>query len=441
MPINLRDLIAGLAAGASTEGAVLNKRKDQKEQDQRDEAKSARALQQLLAGKNFDLEHEPQQSREVDDNEWNAVHPESPRKKIVQFDRTRQAWVDAPVLDGSDAGPTAPPPIPAGLATPRRLGTIVPEDTAPALPTAPVQQQQAVTPPTQAVTAQPPVKRTLSVTPKTTAQRTQLVRNEQGVFEPVDAATGLSIRTGKPVKDYVAPTKPETVEVAHPDGSKTLETKAPGMQTAPATEAKQTPALMIATMNRLGLSEGDISAAIEQMDKAENDPEFRKQLTVWNKMKSAAATTKQDEHATGATGVINNMLGAGVSGAAQQSLRDFPALSTYLRNKEVVGTAATEILPRPNQQLLQIEKGLSGIDINWNPDLITDVQSRRHRMRDMLHASLQATPLGAATTGKKLGGNAGSPSSGSPLQQAWDAAKAKYGEAETIKQIGPRPPK
>ncbi len=401
MAIDLRNIIAGLAAGAGEEGSILNKRKDQREQDQRDEEKSARALKALLAGKNFDLEHEPQQSREVDDNIWNAAHPESPRKKIVQFDRTRQAWVDAPVLDGPDADPSATPSIPAGLATPRRLGTIVPDDTAPALPTAPavqqsappppVQQQQAVTPPTQAVTAP---RRTLSVTPKAAQQRTQLVRNEQGVFEPVDAATGLSIRTGKPVKDYVPPTKPETVEVSHPDGSKTLEAKTPGMQTAPASEAKQTPALMIATMNRLGLSEGDISAAIEQMDKAENDPEFRRQLTVWNKMKSAAATTKQDEHATGALGVINNMIGAGISGAAQQSLRDFPALSTYLRNKEVVGTAATEILPRPNQQLLQIEKGLSGIDINWNPD---------HRRAEPSSSDARHAPRVTASNSARLG--------------------------------------
>lgn len=188
--------------------------------------------------------------------------------------------------------------------------------------------------------------------------------------------------------------KPDLIPVTQ-NGKTVLVPKTEGLEIPD--KDKPTPALMIASMNRLGLAENDISSAIEAMERDENDPAFREELTAVTQALAAAAQTTPDPHPHGVTGAVNNIGGTLIAGQAQKIMQEHPRVATYMRNKRIVGTAATEILPRPNQQLLAIEQGLSGIDVSWNPELIKDVQHRRRMMRDMLHESLQSTPLAGKT--------------------------------------------
>jgi hypothetical protein len=136
------------------------------------------------------------------------------------------------------------------------------------------------------------------------------------------------------------------------------------------------------TMGRMGTSYNDLKQTIDEMEKMENDPKFRSKLSAYSKSLMAGAETHPNADAHGAGGFASNMLGQYASGLAQKSLD--PDLNTYLNLKQRVGTAFTELLPRPNQQLLQIEKGLSGIDVGWNPQLMTGIQARRRGGLDVL---------------------------------------------------------
>ncbi len=158
----------------------------------------------------------------------------------------------------------------------------------------------------------------------------------------------------------------------------------------------QTSAQAALAMQRLGMSLADVKAAHDRMTAAENDPEFRKLLTTGNQAGMNAADVKPDIHASGLMGALNNAGGSLVSGLAQTHLD--PRLNTYRRDKETVGTALTEVLPRPNQQLLQIEKGLSGIDAGWNPDLTAAAQARRAQGIVQLQNALDQLQAGRGGT-------------------------------------------
>lgn len=142
------------------------------------------------------------------------------------------------------------------------------------------------------------------------------------------------------------------------------------------------------TMGRMGTSFNDLKQSIDQMEKMENDPAFRQKLTSMSKAGMAGAEAHPNADAHGLGGFLSNVGGQYLAGKAQENLD--PDLNTYLNLKQRVGTAFTELLPRPNQQLLQIEKGLSGIDVGWNPQLLSGVQGRRRGGLDVLQNILSA---------------------------------------------------
>ena len=143
------------------------------------------------------------------------------------------------------------------------------------------------------------------------------------------------------------------------------------------------------------MSLADVEAANKRMTTMENDPAFQQKLTVANQATMNAADVKPDIHASGLLGALNNAGGSLVSGVAQRHLNTTdPDLNTYRRDKELVGTALTEVLPRPNQQLLQIEKGLSGLDVGWNPAIMGAVQNRRAQGVMQLRNALSALQQG-----------------------------------------------
>lgn len=145
-------------------------------------------------------------------------------------------------------------------------------------------------------------------------------------------------------------------------------------------------ALVLQTLARLGMNYNDLSQAVDKMDKLEGDKTFLGLQTPVNKAKIGLASTESNPHPKGLLEGLSNSAMQGVAGLAQRSLD--PSLNTYNNLKTRVGTAFTEAMPRPNQQLLQIERGLSGIDVGWNPDLLQSVQSRRRGGLDVLRGIL-----------------------------------------------------
>lgn len=183
----------------------------------------------------------------------------------------------------------------------------------------------------------------------------------------------------------------------------------PGVQAKGAGGAGGQSGIMLQTLGRMGMSMNDLASAIKQMDAYENNPNNLAKLTPFKQAIGAASEATPNQEAKGFTGVLNNSAGAFTAARAQKYLaQNDPAYKTYLFNKQRVATAFTELLPRPNQQLLHIEKGLSGIDVGWNPDLIGDVQTRRTNGYNMLKDILSSSPLGQ----KALQGHGGAQPSG-----------------------------
>lgn len=178
------------------------------------------------------------------------------------------------------------------------------------------------------------------------------------------------------------------------------------------------------TMGRMGTSYNDLAQTIAEMEKMENDPIFRAKLTAWNKSKMAAAETHPNADAHGFGGVFNNALGQFAAGQAQSALD--PDLNTYMNLKQRVGTAFTELLPRPNQQLLQIEKGLSGIDVGWNPQLMAGIQARRRGGLEVLQNILSQRGMLDENGHIKTGASATSSTAAPAMTfEQWLASKAK----------------
>jgi hypothetical protein len=430
----IRALIAGLGAGATSLGTSIGARDEAKRADAIRQAAADKAFQQLLASKDYEASIAPPTTRVVEDGMDPVTN--APREKYQQFNRTTQQWEDAVDTTPTPSAPPAPPQAGMHPAIAALAGKMVPDRVPPITSAIPGNPAAPAPPTSSAPVVQPdrPTPRVLRPPPKAApaGRRVKVVQPDGSVIfvDPEAPPPGL--------KERAAIAAPQLQEVTDASGQKHLEPKVAGLVTAPpadSAKAKQTPALLIATMNRLGLSEGDISSAINEMEAFENDPTKRAKLTAYQQALAATANTHQsNEGKGGVLDVVSKGAGSLVSGMAQKAVD--PDIRTYLRNSQIVGTAATEILPRPNQALLGIESGLSGIDVGWNPQLLAGVQDRRRRMRDMLHASLMSTPLGQAAT-------KGAPSAKTPptkAQQLWDAAVAKHGEATVLKEFGPRPP-
>jgi hypothetical protein len=211
------------------------------------------------------------------------------------------------------------------------------------------------------------------------------------------SATPLIGSNGRPLMPYAPPPPPPGnvyVTGVGPDGSPTIyagKNKGPAALTdtgvgKPSGGAGGSAQTAMA-LQRLGMSAGDVEHAITEMEVFENDPQMRAKLTSAQQAMGSASQVTPDDHAHGMLGVLNNAGGSLVSSAARAGMdKD---LQRYMRNKQLVGLAFTEALPRPNQALLGMEKGLSGIDAGGFTDpIIADVQSRRRMGLQQLRTAL-----------------------------------------------------
>lgn len=164
---------------------------------------------------------------------------------------------------------------------------------------------------------------------------------------------------------------------------------------------------------RMGMSSNDIQQAIQQMERFESNPDNIKKIGVLKATEGAVSQTPTMGKSGGAMGAINNAAGTALTMGARKHLASSdPEYQRYLNNAQRVALAFTEILPRPNQELLHMERGLSGQDIGWNPGMLQDIQTRRRTGLEMLQQVLAKSPMGTgATTSPK--GSSGTGGTGS----------------------------
>lgn len=156
---------------------------------------------------------------------------------------------------------------------------------------------------------------------------------------------------------------------------------------------------------RIGMSYNDLSQAVKQMEDYENSPQNLQAFTPEKRTLGVLAQSQPNAEAHGISGMLGNILTSEASGHAQSSLaKNDQAYQNYVNNAQRVGAALTELLPRPNQQMLGIEKGLSAIDVGGNPGNIANVQARRRGALQMLQGIMEhggipgaSAPAGAAS--------------------------------------------
>lgn len=194
-------------------------------------------------------------------------------------------------------------------------------------------------------------------------------------------------------------------------------------------------------LNRLGMSAKDIRASIQQMNDYENDPNGLAAVTPGMATAAQVATSQSPSENKGALSTLNNAAGSWMSSNAQKAMADDPALQryrTYLFNKQRVGLAFGETLPRVNQEIIKMESQMSGGDLSQNPTLLKAIQDRREYGASQLESMLGNMP-GNTSGGNQSGTATPVAAKGTSVQQLWDAAVAKYGQARVMKEYGPRP--
>lgn len=219
MGINLRDVIAGLAAGADTEGSLLLNRRAKNED-------ADRALKQLIASAG--AKGEPGSNISV----VNGEDEHGPGIFLVDKVKQTSTRLGGPSGGTSTATPAGYGSSPAD----RALATLSGGPAAAPAPTSPDSSPLPAPPPTTSSGGIRPISK---VPPIPKAPARTLVRNKDNLMVSVDPATGLDA-TGKPVQGYVPPAQPGVIAVQQDDGHggvrtvlapKTVGTVVPGPNT------------------------------------------------------------------------------------------------------------------------------------------------------------------------------------------------------------------
>lgn len=107
-----------------------------------------------------------------------------------------------------------------------------------------------------------------------------------------------------------------------------------------------------------------------------------------------------------------------------------PDLARYIRRALSFAEAESMISQRPSDFRTKMAAFLSAASSGASPDMISDIQSRRHSILTPLNQVNMEEPTGPA------GSTSVAPTR---AQQLWDAAVAKHGQATVLKEYGPRP--
>jgi hypothetical protein len=154
----------------------------------------------------------------------------------------------------------------------------------------------------------------------------------------------------------------------------------------------------MSALSRMKQVSADLASRIPQLESYE-DPKSEYNITKAGMSDiglGGMADVTPSAEAHGFPGLFNNGVGALGAGLAKKQLGSTPAgqaYRNYTQGGKAVGLGLTEILPRPNNALLGIERDLSITDPGaYNPILVQNVQQRRRTAKKAIDAILQMNP-------------------------------------------------
>lgn len=144
---------------------------------------------------------------------------------------------------------------------------------------------------------------------------------------------------------------------------------------------------------------------------------------------------------------------AAQSAALSTLNRTNPELARYIRRGLSFAEGESMISQRPSDFRTRMSAFLSQAASGASPEMIHDIQSRRHAILGPLNSTVggsaqhsrASSGASAQATGNvdlgKPSGRQGAAQRAAPshAQQLWDAAVAKHGEAKVVQEYGPRP--
>lgn len=141
-----------------------------------------------------------------------------------------------------------------------------------------------------------------------------------------------------------------------------------------------------AFLGRLHIGKADFDNAYQFVRQYHNDLKTGKQeITPWMMGKASASQTMPNPESHSVFAPLSNLAIGYASGKANKSLAEKNAdYQRYINLITAISTAVTEVMPRPNQALLGIEKGLSMAKSGDTPERIDDIQHRIDKVYEYL---------------------------------------------------------
>lgn len=251
----------------------------------------------------------------------------------------------------------------------------------------------------------------------------QLVKNAQGVMEPVDPQTGNSLVTGNPVTAYEAPREQPLYTIDTPEGPTYVPRPAAiGQHPKQVTHIES--AMNTAAKARL-------AAAISEMNNADaNMREFEDGLA--NGTRRISASAQVLGRVANAFTHDDPLSQLTQSGALSALNTTDPDLARYIRRGLSFAEGESMISQRPSDFRTKMAAFLSTAASGSGPEMVHDIQGRRGAILKPLN--------GMGSSGAQPAPpNGGQPPPPTHAQQLWDAAVAKHGRARVIAEYGERP--
>lgn len=189
-----------------------------------------------------------------------------------------------------------------------------------------------------------------------------------------------------------------------------------------------------AFLSRLKMGKADFDNGMDFIRNYHKDlSEGKRQITPAMMAGQAAAGVTQNPEAHGITGVINNALGSAVSGLANKAVaKSDPDYQRYVNLLNSMSLAMTEVLPRPTQQILGIEKGINTAKAGDPPERLADIQ---HRL-DLAYQFMFSDPEGMLRKGPATPSGTAAPTTPPPISTPGAEQKSLQDRITELKAAG-----
>ena len=207
--------------------------------------------------------------------------------------------------------------------------------------------------------------------------------------------------------------------------AETGETRTGGGLKAGAAAGQERAGMAAAFLSRLKMGKADFDNGMGFIRGFHQKLAGENTITPLKMAEQAAANIAPNPEAHGMMGILNNATGAATSGFANQRLaKDDPDDQRYVNLLNSMSLAMTEVLPRPTQQILGIEKGINTVKAGDPPERIADIQHRLDKAYEYLFSDPEGMlRKGPTTQSAPVVHGAGPRAAGNALS-AKDAAQA-----------------